>query len=142
LALINNIAMDTTTHQQMHRDHSNWLKEHDLWRDDIRAWQGELRQAIGQIDELRALLNDHEERLQRHAASIRAYEQIARQHEHVLSEHEQDETDGELLPLAARHSEETAHQAQQRTKHEWLKRSHHTVMATWTILLKALRERA
>jgi hypothetical protein len=132
--------MKVATHRQMHADHSNWLKEDDLWRDDIRAWQSELKKASGQIDELRELLKKHEVKLQKHAASVRAYEQATRKHEHALAQHEAGETDADLVPLATLHGEEVANHAEQRTMHEWLKKSHHTLIATWNTLFKALRE--
>jgi hypothetical protein len=132
--------MNVATHRQMHADHANWLKEDDLWRDDIRAWQSELKKAIGEIDELHKLLKKHEVKLQKHAASVRAYEQATRNHEHALAEHERGETDADLVPLAPLHGQEAANHAEQHTRHEWLKRSHHTLMATWNTLFKALRE--
>jgi hypothetical protein len=134
--------MKVATHRQMHADHANWLKEDDLWRDDVRAWQSELKKAIVQIDDLRELLKKHETKLQKHAASVRAYEQATRKHEHALAEHERGETDADLVPLAPLHGEEAANHAEQRTKHEWLKKSHHTLIATWNALLKALHETA
>jgi hypothetical protein len=79
-------------------------------------------------------------KIQKHAASVRAYELATRKHEHALAGHERGETDADLVPLAPLHGEEAANHAEQRTKHEWLKKSHHTVMANWNALLKALRE--
>lgn len=132
--------MTVANHIGMHRDHVRWLKENDLWRDDLRAWQNESEQVLEQMEELRKLFAAHEERLQKHAGSIRAYEQFMREHEHRLAAHEKGETEVDLISMAARHNEEAVKRAEQLTKHEAIKKLHHTMMANWHALLRSIRE--
>jgi hypothetical protein len=73
-------------------------------------------------------------------AVVRAFEQTTRKHEHALAVHEAGEDGADLVPLAPLHGEETANHVEQRTKHEWLKKSHYTLMANWNALLKALHD--
>jgi hypothetical protein len=42
--------------------------------------------------------------------------------------------------MARQHSREAGHHVEHRRLHEQLKRRHHTVMAHWSLLLKALHK--
>jgi hypothetical protein len=65
-----------------------------------------------------------------------------REHEHALAEFERGGPGDELLVMAKSHKENAEQHAQQREGHERLKKRHHTVVAHWSLLLKALTQKA
>lgn len=134
--------MTSTTHMDMHNEHRLWESEISLWRDDLRAWQQELANAQGEIKELEKALNDHAQALRTHGSSLRLEEQTFEGHEHAIAEYEKGGEGGELFEMARQHCLEAGHHVEHRRVHEHLKRRHHTVIAHWNLLLKALREPA
>lgn len=126
------------THAQMHAEHQQWYGEDALWHEEIAVWQGEIKKAQADIERLSNALKDHEAALQKHAAAIRLYEQDMRTHEHALADYEQGGEGANLFSLAQRHSLEADKHADQRARHETVKRDHHTTMAHWNLLLKGL----
>jgi chromosome segregation ATPase len=134
--------MTTTTHERMHGEHRFWESEINLWREDLRAWQHELAHAQGEITQLETALEQHARTLKQHASALRLEEQKEDSHEHAIVKYEQGGEGDELFEMAREHSEEALRHAGHRTAHEQLKRRHHTVIAHWNVLLKALREPA
>jgi hypothetical protein len=112
--------------------------EDDLWRLEIAAWQQELETAVKELGTLKAALKDHENALQTHAAAIRAYEGDAGEHEHALAAFEQGGSGGELIDMAKTHGEEVSQHTLRRQAHERIKRHHHSMMAQWNLLVKAM----
>ncbi len=130
----------TTTHITMHGEHQQWLGDNGMWRDDLAIWQREIDQVLGELQTLEDASREVRKELQDHLRAIAAEEHGLKEHEHVLAELERgaavDEL--ELLHLAKQHRENADRHARQRQAHERLKERHHTVMAQWSVLLKAL----
>ena len=134
--------MNATTHEMMHAEHRYWESEILLWREDLRVWQQELAKAQGEIKSLEEALAKHGRTLQQHGAALRLEEQKSDCHEHEIVKYEQGDEGDELFEMARSHSQEALRHAEHRAAHEQLKRLHHTVIAHWNVLLKALREPA
>jgi len=130
--------MTTTAHEMMHAEHRYWENEFNLWRDDLRAWQHELTKTQGELKQLEDALARHARTLQQHGAALRLEEQKADTHEHEIVKYEQGGEGEELFEMARDHSHEALRHAEHRAAHEQLKRLHHTVIAHWNVLLKAL----
>jgi hypothetical protein len=134
--------MTTTTHEMMHAEHRYWENEIKLWREDLRAWQHELAKTQGGLKQLEEALAKHARTLQQHSSALRLEEQKADAHEHEIVKYEQGGEGEELFDMAREHSREAQRHADHRAAHEQLKRLHHTVIAHWNVLLKALCPRA
>jgi hypothetical protein len=132
--------MTTLTHADMHHQSRFWQNEEALWRDDIRAWEEELTQTLAEAERLNAALSNHEKTLRSHAAAIRLHGQDEATHVHALAEYERGGLGADMLGLAHEHQEKINMHIRQRQAHERIKRRHHTVMAHWRLLLKALAE--
>ena len=130
--------MKVVNHAQMHEQHCEMRSEDDLWRLEIASWQRELENAMTGLKTPEAALKAHEKSLEIHAATIRAYEGDAAEHEHALAAFERGGSGGELVDMARGHSEELACHESRRQVHERIKRHHHTTMAQWNLLLKAI----
>ena len=130
--------MITTTHEMMHAEHRYWENEINLWREDLRAWQHELAKTQGEMKQFEEALTGHGRTLQQHGAALRLEELKADAHEHEIVKYEQGGEGEELFDMAREHSHEALRHAEHRAAHEQLKRLHHTVIAHWNVLLKAL----
>ncbi|HVX63053.1 MAG TPA: hypothetical protein VHC19_20695 [Pirellulales bacterium] len=126
------------THNEMHSDHRLWDSEATLWEDDIQIWEGELNAALAEMKQLEEVLAEHRKGLESHAEAIRAARADRATHEHALAKYEHGETGEDLVVLAQKHEAEAEHRAELRQTHERVKRHHHTVMAHWRLLFKAL----
>jgi hypothetical protein len=134
--------MTAALHQSMHQDHRLWEGEIHFWRDNVAEWQKELTQARDRIKELEAAIQTQEETLRKYAASIRLDEQRADEHEHALAEFERGEPGENLLRLAPKHQAEAKHHAEQREKHEQLKRRQHRFISHLQLLVDSLKDLA
>jgi hypothetical protein len=132
--------MSSTSHIDMHREHSTWRLEDHLWRDEIAIWEREIEQAIKDVPRLEKALRDHAEMLRQHAASIRLYEQEAAYHEHELASYEQGEAPSDLVQLARSHKRELDKHAEQYKTHDEIKKRQHALMTKWRLLFPALVE--
>jgi hypothetical protein len=130
-----------TTHVEMHGEHQRWLSDTAMWRDDLAHWQKEIADALDSLKELEGALRQHSQCLQGHLETLTAEEAETRSHEHALAEYERGGPGDELLAMARPHGEHATKHGQQRQAHERLKRQHHTVMAHWSLLVKALSEK-
>lgn len=130
--------MTNLPHTNMHNDHRLWESEISLWRDDLRSWQQELAKAQGQVKNLEKALEEHAHILRTHASTLRLEEQISDAHEHALADFEKGGEGEELLEMSRQHREEAGRHAEHRAAHEHLKRLHHSILAHWNLLLKAL----
>jgi hypothetical protein len=127
--------MSSSTQLRMHQDHRQWQSENAFWRDQIREWQQQTAKAVGDVAVIRSALAEHERMLEKHAAAVRLYEQQSAQHECRLAETPQEATSG---LSASEHGCEACQHFEVRERHENLKQLHHTLMARWALLLKAL----
>jgi hypothetical protein len=134
--------MTTLTHAEMHQQSRFWQNEEALWHDDIRAWEEELTQTLAEAERLQTALLNHQKGLRNHAAAIRLHGQDEATHAHALAEYERGNLGADLLGLAREHQEKINLHIRQRHAHERVKRRHHTVMAHWRLLLKALSDEA
>lgn len=130
--------MFSTEPTSMHSEHRYWENEISLWRDDLRAWQHELAKAESEITQLEKALIDHGHVLRTHASALRLEEQASQQHEHAIAEFEKGSEGEELFELARQHGREAELHQVHRAAHEELKRRHHSIIAHWNTLLKAL----
>lgn len=130
--------MNVVDHAQMHRDHCQLRSEDDLWRLEIAAWQRELQAAVEDLSKLEAALKDHEKALQVHAGAIRICECEAGEHEHALAAFEKGGGGEELIDMAKAHQAEISQHELRRGVHERIKRHHHSMMAQWNMLVKAI----
>jgi hypothetical protein len=72
---------------------------------------------------------------------VRSHEGELREHEEALARYEQGGPGEErLIGMARHHNAEAARHARQRDAHERAKKHQHTVMARWSLLLRALGE--
>jgi hypothetical protein len=124
----------------MHRDHCQLRSEDDLWRLEIAAWQRELQAAVADLGKLEAALKDHEKALQVHAGAIRTDECDTGEHEHGLAAFEKGGGGSELIDMAKAHEGEISQHELRRRAHERIKRHHHSMMARWNTLVKAIGE--
>jgi septal ring factor EnvC (AmiA/AmiB activator) len=131
--------MFSTKPTSMHSEHRYWENEISLWRDDLRAWQHELAKAESEIKQLEKALIDHGHVLRTHASALRLSEQTSQQHERAIADFEKGGEGEELFELARKHSREAELHQVHRTAHEELKRRHHSIIAHWSTLLKALQ---
>lgn len=134
--------MTTTANEMMHSEHRYWESELNHWREDLRAWQHELAKAQAGVKQLEEALTRHARTLHQHGAALRLEEQKTDAHEHEIVKYEQGGDGDELFEMAREHSHEALQHGEYRVAHEQLKRRHHSVIAHWNILLKALREPA
>jgi len=130
--------MSSTDMTTMHNDHREWKSENAMWHDQVREWEKEIFEAIADVAKVDQALQAHEQRLRTHAAAIRLYEQAPAEHEHQLAELAQEGTCKAACSTANKHKQESLKQIEQRQVHEELKRTHHALMAHWSLLLKAL----
>lgn len=134
--------MTAAIHNAMHHDHRNWESETQFWRDNIAEWQRELTHARDRVKELEAAIRMQEETLRHYAASIRLDEQQADEHEHALAEFERGGLGENLLELSQKHDVEAKRHAEQREKHEQLKRRQHRFISHLQLLVDSLEELA
>jgi hypothetical protein len=126
----------------MHSEHREWLSETSMWQDDLTLWQGDIDQALSGLKRLEDALREHRNVLQGRLDAIAAEQQAVNQHEHALAEFERGGPGDDLLRMVKPHQENADKHSLQRQTHEQLKRRQHTVMAHWSLLLKALMIRA
>ena len=124
---------------EMHGDHQTWEAENALWHDQLREWQRETDQAIAEMAQIEQALRSHERQLEVHAAAVRLKGNACDRHEHELAQAAQKQ---EHVCTGGGHCRETRDQNEERRRHERLKRTHHTLMARWSLLLKSLQEAA
>jgi cysteinyl-tRNA synthetase len=129
----------SSIHTDLHHDHIIWKAEVSQWRDDIDLWENELDKAEAQLKDLEKALKAHREALSAHASAIREREKATDLHERAIAAYEAGETGEELPAMAIGHQQELEKQAQQRSSHDRIRRYHHALIATWSLLLKALR---
>jgi chromosome segregation ATPase len=132
--------MATATHAEMHAEHRNWSTEHAMWRDEIQLWREELQKARSELSSLEAILRDHEQALDAHLETISEHEAAEHEHEQALAAYRSESADEKLVRMAPIHESEAKRHRQQRDAHERVKKHQHTLMARWSLLLKALRE--
>jgi hypothetical protein len=130
--------MSTASHVKMHQEHGNWRSEDNFWRDEVALWEREIQEAAAQLPKLDTVLNNRLESLRTHAAAIRLYEQDAADHEHALTTFERGGTGEELIRFAGAHQAAAVKHAEERTRHEVIKRQHHELMAHWKLLSDSL----
>ncbi len=130
--------MSSSIHSNLHHDHVVWKSEVGQWRDDIELWEDELNKAVSQLQELEKTLKDHRNALSAHASAICEREQATNAHELAIAAWEAGETGEELPAMAVQHQTEADKQARQRSAHDRIRRHHHSVMANWSLLLKAM----
>jgi hypothetical protein len=130
-----------TAHVEMHGEHQQWLSDNSMWRDDLTLWQKEIDQALDGLSKLEEALREHGKGLQSHLEMIGAEEQELKAHEHALAEFERGGPGDQLLEMVKSHQEHAGKHGQQRQVHEELKKRHHTVMAYWSLLHKALTQK-
>ena len=131
--------MATSIHEELHHDHIVWKAEVAQWRDDVELWEHELNQAEAQMKDLEKALKAHREALFAHAAAVREREKVTNSHELALAAYEAGNTGEELPAMAVAHKREEKSQADQRSAHDRIRRHHHTVLANWSLLLKAIK---
>ena len=132
--------MPKSSNQTMHRDHLNWLSEDNLWRDETQVWEEETKSAERGLSRLNAALRSHLQRLQEHTASIGITERIPAAHEHVLALQEKGSVGHCITTTQEQHGREAQDHLEARGLHEQLKRKHHTIMAHWNLILRALED--
>jgi len=126
------------SHAEMHSDHRQWVSEDAMWEDEVHMWQGELDQAVAEMKKLETALAEHRKSLEAHAQAVREYRERQDQHEHSLADYERGESGADLVALAREHAKECEQQRQRRATHERVKRHHHTMIAHWRLLCKAM----
>lgn len=130
--------MTSSIHADLHHDHILWKAEISQWRDDIELWRNELEKAESQVKNLENALKAHREALSAHASALQAREKSTNAHETAIAAWESGETGEELPAMAIGHQRESENQAHQRSAHDRIRRHHHTVIANWSLLLKAI----
>ncbi len=130
--------MTTSIHEELHHDHVIWKAEVSHWRDDIELWRKELEQAEGQLKDLEESLKAHREALTAHASAIHDRMLATEKHESAIVAYEAGETGENLPAMALAHQQETESQSLQRSAHKRIRRHHHSLMANWSLLLKAM----
>jgi chromosome segregation ATPase len=131
----------SSTHAAMHSDHRHWGCEIANWCDDVGVWRHEIEKALADLAGLERILRAHVGALRDHAEQIRSHEQDLTEHEEALARYEQGGPGEErLIGLALHHNAEAAHHDRQREAHERIKKHQHTVLARWSLLLRALSE--
>jgi hypothetical protein len=126
----------------MHAEHRQWLSDDAMWRDDLAAWEGEVNEALEGLKMLGEALRKHGEALRSHLATIGREEEVANYHEKAIADYEAGGSGVPLLHTAQIHQQTGARHVHKRLAHERLKRHHHTVMAHWNLLFKALTHKA
>lgn len=132
--------MTAALHVEMHADHNHWNNELSLWEDDIEIWQMEINKALGELDYLKSTLQEHGKALQAHADAMRLHREHLAKHEKALADYEKGETVEELIAMAPDHQKEGAKHGQERGAHERIKKHHHTMIAQFSLLLKAMAQ--
>ncbi len=131
----------SSSHAAMHSDHRHWGCEIAAWRDDVGLWQHEIDKALSDLAGLERTLRGHAEALRGHAEQIRSHEEELREHEEALARYEHGGPGEEkLIGMALYHNAEAALHDRQREAHERIKKHQHTVLARWSLLLRALGE--
>lgn len=130
--------MTAALHVEMHADHTHWNTELSLGEDDIGIWQMKIDKALGELDYLRSALQDQRKALEAHADAMRLHREHLAKHEKALAEYEKGEPVEELIAMAPDHQKEGAKHGQERNAHERIKKHHHTMIAQFSLLLKAL----
>jgi septal ring factor EnvC (AmiA/AmiB activator) len=108
----------------------------------VAGWwrpEDELKTAVSDLKRLESALRAQQATLEAHRRAVAAHERHLAGHEHALAEFERGAAaNNDLLTMAKDHRQEVPRHAQQREAHERLKRRQHTLMAHWSLLLKAL----
>ena len=126
----------------MHGQHRQFLAEHALWHDEIKLWQDELKRLLDEMSSVKQRLRGHQDAIRQHAAAARLYEQSLQRQAQDLANYERGRPTVAASELSTRHRGVEANHRRQRDVHEQLKRSHHTLIAHWNLLVKALAETA
>lgn len=130
--------MTTSLHEELHHDHIVWKAEVSQWRDDIELWKNELTQAEAQLKDLELALKAHREALAAHESAIQDREAATNRHELAIAAWEAGETGEDLPAMAVAHEQEIKTQDLQRNAHDRIRRHHHSVMANWSLFMKAI----
>lgn len=126
------------SHFEMHTDHKQWTSKETLWQDEARIWLDEMDKALAEAKKLETILNEHRSALQAHLEKVHSLRQHRVPHEHALAEYEQGGDGGNLIAMASKHEHEAEEHYQLYQEHERVKRHHHTAVAYWRLLFKAL----
>ncbi len=130
--------MTTSIHEELHHNHIVWKSELSQWRDDVALWKKEMYQAELQLKDLERALKAHREALDAHATSVQDRMLQTNKHESAIAAYEAGEAGEDLPAMAVAHEREVKSQDVQRQAHERIRRHHHSVMANWSLLLKAI----
>ncbi len=130
------------THQDMHREHQQWVSEAALWQEEVELWHKQGDKALADLTRLETVLRQHARVLAEHAAAVKNQVERVRQHEHALADFEEGGRGDELLLLAKKHRAEAATHAQQRDAHRQIKQHHHAAMSAWNQVVKELAQAA
>jgi hypothetical protein len=130
--------MTNINNLQMHQEHQTWKSDDDMWRDDVRVWEEEVQAAQKDIARVQAALAEHLRILQKHAAAIRLYEGNCDRHEHAIVNCERGSAAAQSEAMKEAHPCEADKHEDLRAAHERIKRHHHTRLAHWNLLVKAL----
>lgn len=130
--------MASSIQAYLHHDHIIWKSEVNQWSNDVELWNNELEKVEAQLNDLEFALKAHREALSAHGSAIQAREQAMNSHDTAIVSLDSGET-GEVLPPIG-HQRESERQAQQRSAHDRIRRHHHTVIANWSLLLKAIEQ--
>jgi hypothetical protein len=126
----------------MHTDHQQWTIDEALWEDEARIWRKEMDAALAELKKLETVLRGERAELDAHAQDIRGLRDTRASHEGALADYERGGGNGALIAMAKEHEREAEKHLQQRHAHERVKQHHHTVMAHWRLLFKALTSSA
>ncbi len=131
-----------TAQLKMHSEHQQWLGDEGMWRDDLAIWEKEIDQALAGMRLMEVALREHRQRLQARLDVIAAEERELTAHEHALAEAARGGPKDALAGMVEPHKDVAARHAKERKAHEALKKQHHTILAHWTLLHKALTQKA
>lgn len=130
--------MAPSIHEELHHSHVIWKAELGLWHDEVALWKKEIADAELHLRDLERALKVHREALEAHSLSVHNRTLHTNQHESAIAAYEAGETGEDLPAMAVAHDREAKSQDLQRKAHERVRRHHHSVMANWSLLLKAI----
>jgi hypothetical protein len=126
------------SHAEMHTDHQQWTIEEVLWVDEAHVWLKEMDAALAEMKKLEGVLGDERRALAAHAETVSSLRQKRASHETALADYERGGRGERLIAMASNHEREAGQHLQQRHAHERVKQHHHTLMAQWRLLFRAL----
>lgn len=132
--------MTVEPHALVRQNYRLWLDDLARWQKDVAAWQQELVGSLAGLGRAAAALEDHRKALDSYTDQLLGAQAFLREYQTATVGAEVGEPLAEGVPPGGAIAEWVDRHPQLWDAHERIKRHHHAVVATTTLLAKAIAE--